>query len=75
MQSEMERAERTMKRRTFLQLTAAAGLPARADEAMPMATLGKSGLRVSRFCLGGYHMAVRGEETPSGSSTGPSSWG
>ncbi|MDW8353744.1 MAG: aldo/keto reductase [Bryobacterales bacterium] len=51
-----------MKRRTFLQLTAAAGLPARADEAMPMATLGKSGLRVSRFCLGGYHMAVRGEE-------------
>jgi predicted aldo/keto reductase-like oxidoreductase len=29
---------------------------------MPMTTLGKSGLRVSRFCLGGYHCRVRGEE-------------
>lgn len=29
---------------------------------MPMATLGKSGLKVSRFCLGGYHMAVGGDE-------------
>jgi aryl-alcohol dehydrogenase-like predicted oxidoreductase len=29
---------------------------------MPMATLGKSGLRVSKFCLGGYHMAVNGED-------------
>jgi predicted aldo/keto reductase-like oxidoreductase len=29
---------------------------------MPMATLGKSGLRVSRFCLGGYHMRVRSED-------------
>lgn len=28
---------------------------------MPMATLGKSGLRVSRFCLGGYHMSANGE--------------
>ncbi len=28
---------------------------------MPMKTLGKSGLNVSRFCLGGYHMRVRGE--------------
>ncbi len=27
---------------------------------MPMATLGKSGLRVSRFTLGGHHAAVRG---------------
>lgn len=29
---------------------------------MPMTTLGKSGLNVSRFCVGGYHMRVRGEE-------------
>ncbi len=29
---------------------------------MPMATLGKSGLRVSRFCLGGFHMAKAGNE-------------
>ena len=27
-----------------------------------MTTLGKSGLRVSKFCLGGFHMAVNGEE-------------
>jgi len=27
-----------------------------------MATLGKSGLKVSRFCVGGYHMAVKGDE-------------
>lgn len=29
---------------------------------MPMATLGRSGLRVSRLTAGGYHMAVNGEE-------------
>lgn len=29
---------------------------------MPKSTLGKSGLEVSKFCLGGYHMAVKGEE-------------
>lgn len=29
---------------------------------MPMVTLGKSGLKVSKFCLGGYHMRVKGEE-------------
>ena len=29
---------------------------------MPMTTLGKTGLRVSKFVLGGYHMAVKGEE-------------
>ncbi len=54
-----------MKRRTFLQTSAAAlgvNLQALADVPVPMATLGKSGLRVSRFCLGGYHMAVHGEE-------------
>lgn len=28
-----------------------------------MTTLGKSGLRVSRFAVGGYHMNVEGEET------------
>lgn len=39
---------------------AAAGGLAAAE--MPMATLGRSGLKVSRFCLGGYHMAVGGEE-------------
>jgi aryl-alcohol dehydrogenase-like predicted oxidoreductase len=32
-----------------------------ADTAMPMTTLGKSALKVSRFCLGGYHMRVNGE--------------
>jgi predicted aldo/keto reductase-like oxidoreductase len=54
-----------MKRRTFLQTTTAAlGVTASAlaDAPMPMATLGKSGLKVSKFCLGGFHMAVKGEE-------------
>ncbi len=52
-----------MHRRGFLQLsTAAAGLVARADAPTPMTTLGKSGLHVSRFCLGGYHMGKSGEE-------------
>ena len=55
-----------MKRRDFVRFSAslaAAGVGARAAGAMPMTTLGKTGLRVSRFTLGGYHMAVRGEET------------
>ena len=54
-----------MERRDFLNATAAAlgtSVTALADAPMPMATLGKSGLRVSRFTLGGYHMAVKGEE-------------
>jgi len=34
-----------------------------AEAPMPMATLGKTGLKVSRFCVGGHHMAVQGEET------------
>ncbi|MCC7176178.1 MAG: aldo/keto reductase [Bryobacterales bacterium] len=54
-----------MNRRTFLQTTPAVlGLGAvnAAEAPMPMATLGKTGLRVSRFVLGGYHMAVNGEE-------------
>ena len=29
---------------------------------MPMTTLGKSGLRVSRYTVGGYHMRVRGQD-------------
>ncbi len=54
-----------MQRRTFLQVSSAAvGLEwnALAQQPMPMAVLGKSGLKVSRFCLGGYHMAVQGED-------------
>ena len=54
-----------MNRRTFLETSAAAlGLSAKAlaDLPMPMVTLGKSGLKVSRFVLGGYHMAVQGQD-------------
>jgi predicted aldo/keto reductase-like oxidoreductase len=54
-----------MKRRTFLELASAslgASVTALAEGEMPMATLGKSGLKVSRFVLGGHHMAVQGEE-------------
>ena len=45
-----------MERRSFLQLSAVAlssRLKALADTPMPIARLGKSGLRVSRFTLGG----------------------
>ncbi len=58
-----------MHRRNFLQsalqsaaLSAAARLELLADTPMPMATLGKTGLQVSRFVLGGYHMNVQGPE-------------
>lgn len=54
-----------MHRRTFIQTAAAlsaARLQLLADTPMPMATLGRSGLRVSRYTVGGYHMAARGEE-------------
>lgn len=53
-----------MDRRTFLQASAAlsAATQLKADAPMPMKTLGKSGLSVSRFTLGGYHMRVQGEE-------------
>jgi uncharacterized protein len=54
-----------MDRRTFLQTGSAAlaaNLKLAADAPMPMATLGKTGLKVSRMTLGGYHMRVRGEE-------------
>lgn len=59
-------SEFLMKRRTFLQLSSAAlgsaSMTALADLPMPMTTLGKSGLRVSKFCLGGFHMRKGGEE-------------
>jgi uncharacterized protein len=56
-----------MQRRTFLStstaLAAATTAQALADAPMPMAKLGKTGLQVSRYCVGGYHMRVNGEET------------
>ncbi|MCX6592455.1 MAG: aldo/keto reductase [Acidobacteria bacterium] len=54
-----------MDRRSFLQTSAALGVSASAMAAtadMPMTTLGKTGLKVSRFTLGGAHMRMRGEE-------------
>ncbi len=54
-----------MQRRDFLKATVAGAVAIRelaADTPMPMRTLGKSGLEVSHFCLGGYHMAVQGKE-------------
>ncbi|MFN0105961.1 MAG: aldo/keto reductase [Bryobacteraceae bacterium] len=51
-----------MDRRHFLRTTSA-GLGVSLTAApMPMATLGKSGLQVSKFTLGGFHMRVRGED-------------
>lgn len=53
-----------MDRRRFLQFSVAAvgtSLKGVAASPMPMATLGKTGLKVSRLTLGGYHMAVGGE--------------
>ncbi|HRJ21176.1 MAG TPA: aldo/keto reductase [Bryobacteraceae bacterium] len=54
-----------MQRRAFLQtaaLSAAARLHLLAQTPMPTATLGRSGLQVSRFTLGGFHMLVQGEQ-------------
>jgi len=53
-----------MRRRTFLQLTSAAASSTRllAEAPMPMATLGKTGMKVSRFTLGGYHFLRSGEQ-------------
>lgn len=48
-----------MQRRDFI-LTAAS-LKLAAEAPMPMRTLGKTGLRVSRYVVGGYHMNVQGE--------------
>lgn len=53
-----------MNRRHFIQAGAASAASlASAAPPMPMATLGRSGLKVSRFVVGGYHMNVEGEET------------
>lgn len=54
-----------MKRRTFLQVTAAAlgvSPKALAEAPMPMATLGATGLKVSRLTIGGYHFLKYGED-------------
>ena len=54
-----------MQRRAFLQtaaLSAAARLQLLAETPMPTATLGRSGLHVSRFTLGGAHMLAQGEQ-------------
>lgn len=54
-----------MNRRTFLQVSSlalSAQLKALADTPIPTSTLGKSGLKVTKFTLGGYHMRVNGEE-------------
>jgi aryl-alcohol dehydrogenase-like predicted oxidoreductase len=54
-----------MQRREFLKTTVAGAVAARhlaASTPMPMRTLGKSKLEVSHFTLGGYHMAVNGQE-------------
>jgi aryl-alcohol dehydrogenase-like predicted oxidoreductase len=48
-----------MRRRNFLISTASLRLLA--DAPMPMKTLGKTGLKVSRYVVGGYHMNVQGE--------------
>lgn len=53
-----------MERRTFLQMAplSAAAMKLLADTPMPMTTLGKSGLKVSRFVVGGAHMVRQGDE-------------
>lgn len=48
-----------MQRRDFI--LSAASLKLAAEAPMPMKTLGKTGLRVSRYVVGGYHMNVQGE--------------
>jgi predicted aldo/keto reductase-like oxidoreductase len=52
-----------MDRRSFVasMMSSLAG-NALAAEAMPMVTLGRTGMKVSRFVLGGYHLRVGGEE-------------
>ncbi len=49
-----------MHRRTFLAASSAALLAA--DTPMPMTNLGKTGMRISRITVGGYHMRVRSED-------------
>lgn len=48
-----------MQRRDFILTAASVKLAAEAP--MPMTTLGKTGLKVSRYVVGGYHMNVQGE--------------
>ncbi len=54
-----------MDRRSFLYSSSAllaVNLKLLADTPMPMSNLGKTGMQISRFTLGGYHMRVRGEK-------------
>jgi uncharacterized protein len=51
-----------MDRRHFSIALSASVTALAKDLPMPMTTLGKSGLKVSKFTLGGYHMRVEGEE-------------
>jgi aryl-alcohol dehydrogenase-like predicted oxidoreductase len=53
-----------MDRRTFLQTSSAAlaATSALADTALPMANLGKTGMRITRITLGGAHMRFGSEE-------------
>ena len=49
-----------MNRRTFVAASSAALLAA--DTPMPMSNLGKTGMRISRITVGGYHMRVRSQD-------------
>ncbi|MGC8760258.1 MAG: aldo/keto reductase [Bryobacteraceae bacterium] len=49
-----------MQRRTFLGIAAASAVPLAADGPLPAAVLGRSGMRVTRIAVGGYHMNVNG---------------
>lgn len=55
-----------MQRRTFLQASTAALAASQAkliaDTPMPVTTLGRTGMRISRITVGGYHMRVRSED-------------
>jgi aryl-alcohol dehydrogenase-like predicted oxidoreductase len=53
-----------MNRRRFLTSSAllSANLRLFADQPIPKATLGKTGMQITRITVGGYHMRVRGEE-------------
>jgi len=59
-----------MQRRTFLATSPLAASSAAlalnpkllADAPMPMSNLGKTGMRISRLTVGGYHMRVRGQD-------------
>lgn len=51
-----------MKRRDFLAATLGSSVALAAEAPMPMTTLGKTGLRISRYTVGGYHMRVQGQD-------------